>query len=45
MRVSRGKRDVATPDQFTATLRSFPRIVDAYGMFSAPMRRRAAGSI
>lgn len=34
MRVSRGKRDVATPDQFTTTLRSFPRIVDAYGMFS-----------
>ena len=34
LRASRGTRDVATPDQFTTTLHSFPRVVDAYGLFS-----------
>jgi hypothetical protein len=34
LRVGRGSRDGAAPDQFETTLHSYPRIVDAYGLFS-----------
>jgi hypothetical protein len=34
LRVGRGSRDFATGDQHTTTLHTYPRIVDAYGMFS-----------
>jgi hypothetical protein len=34
LRVGRGSRDFATSEQSTTTLHTYPRIVDAYGMFS-----------
>jgi hypothetical protein len=34
LRVGRGSRDFATSDQNETTLHTFPRIVDAYGLFS-----------
>jgi hypothetical protein len=34
LRVGRGERDYAVPDQYKTTLHSYPRIVDAYGLFS-----------
>ncbi len=34
LRVGRGSRDNPTPEQSSTTLHTYPRIVDAYGMFS-----------
>ncbi|HXI55973.1 MAG TPA: hypothetical protein VNO55_07935 [Polyangia bacterium] len=34
LRVGRGSRDFTSADQSTTTLHTFPRIVDAYGMFN-----------
>jgi hypothetical protein len=34
LRVSRGSRDHPTTDQYATTLHSYPKIVDAYGMFN-----------
>ena len=34
LRVGRGERPIPTPDQYATTLHTYPRIVDAYGMFS-----------
>ena len=34
LRVSRGSRDFATADQHTTTFHTYPKIVDAYGMFN-----------
>src|SRR5262249_22516884 len=33
LRVSRGSRDFTTPDQYSTTFHTYPRIVDAYGQF------------
>src|SRR5262249_4941180 len=34
LRVGKGSRDFTTPDQYETTLHTYPRIVDAYGLFS-----------